>query len=87
MWKDAGKKQQAAAALKYTSFDVKRLGCVDDVIAEPKGGTQNDFPQAMQMLDERLSVHYAEIRLMPVDDLLTRRYEKFRNIAQFYTTN
>src|SRR6202048_896789 len=32
MWKDASKKQQAAAALKYTAVDVKRLGCVDDVL-------------------------------------------------------
>ena len=42
MWKDASKKQQAAAALKYTASDVKLLGCVDDVLPEPEGGTQND---------------------------------------------
>jgi len=35
MWKDAGKKQQAAAALKYTAVDVQSLGCVDDVLPEP----------------------------------------------------
>ena len=87
MWKDAGRKQQAAAALKYTSFDVKRLGCVDDVIAEPKGGTQSDFPSAMQMLDERLTAHFVEVQSASIDELLERRYLKFRNIAQFYTTH
>src|SRR6202041_2179305 len=38
MWRDAGKRAQAAAALKITSEDVSRLGCVADVVAEPPGG-------------------------------------------------
>jgi acetyl-CoA carboxylase carboxyl transferase subunit alpha len=86
MWKDANKKQQAAASLKYTAFDVKALGCVDDVLPEPEGGTQNDPSGAMTILDERLRVHLAAIRDTPIDQLLEERYRKFRNIAQFYTT-
>ena len=49
MWKDASRKQQAADALKYTATDVQRLGCVDDVLPEPEGGTQNDPAAAMAM--------------------------------------
>ena len=86
MWKDANKKQQAAAALKYTAIDVKRLGCVDDVLPEPQGGTQADPAAAMAMLDEKLSYHLASIRSLPLDELLEQRYQKFRNMAQFYTT-
>ena len=85
MWKDASKKQQAAAALKYTAIDVKRLGCVDEVLAEPQGGTQNDPEAAMALVDERLQHHLRELRALPLDDMLERRYLKFRNIAQFYT--
>ncbi len=84
MWKDAGKKQQAAAALKYTAAEVKALGCVDDVIAEPKGGTQADLPAAFNLVSQSLHKHFTELKALPVDDLLARRYEKFRNIAQFY---
>jgi acetyl-CoA carboxylase carboxyl transferase subunit alpha len=86
MWKDAAKKQQAAAALRYTADDVKMLGCVDDVVREPEGGTHNDVGLAVQLVDERLVHHLRELQSLPVDDLLARRYEKFRNIAQFYTT-
>ena len=86
MWKDAGKKQQAAAALKYTAVDVKALGCVDDVLPEPDGGTQNDPAAAMAMLDEKLRYHLGSLRSIPIDELLEQRYQKFRNIAQFYTT-
>jgi acetyl-CoA carboxylase carboxyl transferase subunit alpha len=86
MWKDANKKQQAAAALKYTAYDVQALGCVDDVLPEPEGGTQNDPPAAMELLDEKLRYHLGTIRSIPIDELIEQRYQKFRNIAQFYTT-
>ncbi len=84
MWKDAGKKQQAAAALKYTAAEVKALGCVDDVIPEPKGGTQADLPAAFSLVGRCLRKHLAEIKALPVGELLDRRYAKFRSIAQFY---
>src|SRR5271154_3090361 len=45
-WKDANKKQQAAAALKYTAGEALRLGCVDEVLKEPEGGTQADPSEA-----------------------------------------
>jgi acetyl-CoA carboxylase carboxyl transferase subunit alpha len=86
MWKDAAKKQQAAAALKYTATDVQLLGCVDDVISEPDGGTQNDPAAAMSIVGEKLRYHLSSLRSLPLDDLLEQRYQKFRNIAQFYTT-
>ena len=85
MWKDAGKKQQAAAALKYTAGDVKSMGCVDDVLREPRGGTQNDPAETMMMVGEKLRYHLAELRTLPLDVMLEQRYNKFRNIAQFYT--
>jgi acetyl-CoA carboxylase carboxyl transferase subunit alpha len=85
MWKDASKKQQAAAALRYTAVDVRRLGCVDDVIPEPPGGTHNDPALGMQLVSEQLQRHFAELKAESVEVLLAKRYEKFRNLAQFYT--
>lgn len=86
MWKDAGKRQQAAEALKYTAPDVSRLGCVDDVIAEPAGGAQANHEEALAMVRTCLQRHYTEVKSQSTEDLLAARYKKFRNIAQFYTT-
>src|SRR5438874_2891214 len=86
MWKDASRKQEAAAALKYTAGDVKLLGCVDDVLLEPRGGTQNDPAATMATVAEKLQHHLACLRSLPLDVMLEQRYTKFRNIAQFYTT-
>ena len=85
MWKDSAKKQQAAAALRYTAFDVKRLGCVDEVIPEPKGGAHSDPAAAMQLVNERLQRQFRELSAEPLESLLAKRYQKFRQIAQFYT--
>jgi acetyl-CoA carboxylase carboxyl transferase subunit alpha len=86
MWKDASKKQQAAVALRYNSTDVKMLGCVDEVIQEPAGGTHMDPAFAMQLVNERLERNLADLQKLSIDDLLAARYTKFRNMAQFYTT-
>jgi acetyl-CoA carboxylase carboxyl transferase subunit alpha len=86
MWKDASKKQQAAAALRYTAFSAKDLGCVDDVLSEPEGGSHTDPACAVAMIDEKLQFHLAQLDATPIDQLLEQRYKKFRNIAQFYTT-
>src|SRR5271155_5013307 len=85
MWRDAGKKAQAAAALKITSEDVRRLGCVDDVVPEPQGGAQNDPVAATAILDEKLTWHLNELRAMPLEEMIARRFTKFREIARFYT--
>ena len=86
MWKDASKKQQAAIALKYTAPDVQSLGCVDEVIAEPPGGTQKDPAAGFVLVGDRLRHHLRTLETLPLDTLLEQRYNKFRNIAQFYTS-
>ncbi|SEB37879.1 acetyl-CoA carboxylase carboxyltransferase subunit alpha [Terriglobus roseus] len=86
MWKDAAKRQAAADALKYTAPDVSRMGCVDDVIAEPPGGAQADPDRALQHVRGCLQHHFGELKSKSIEELLESRYQKFRNIAQFYTT-
>jgi len=41
--------------------------------------------QSEEMLGKALQRHLAEIKAMPIDDLIAARQAKFRNIAQFYT--
>lgn len=84
MWKDAAKKQQAAIALRYTADDVVGMGCVDDVIREPQGGTHTDPALAMELVDTALLRHYAQLQALSIDELLAARYKKFRAIARFY---
>ena len=85
MWKDATKRGHAAEALKYTAPDVKAFGCVDEVVPEAAGGAHLDPASTMALVDERLQNLLAELKALPMEQLLEQRYLKFRNIAQFYT--
>ncbi len=84
MWRDAGKKKQAAEALKLTPDDLYRLGIVDEIIPEPAGGAHNDPERMAQILDEILVRTLEDLKMWPVRDLLDRRYEKFRKMGQFF---
>lgn len=86
LWRDAARRMDAAVALKPGADDVLALGCVDDIVPEPAGGAQADPAASAALLAEKLRTHLRELKAMPLDELLRRRYEKFRNIAQFYTT-
>jgi len=85
MWRDASKRAQAAAALKATAPDLQQFGCVDDVVPEPGNGAHEDPEEAAKILAEKLHWHLNELKVLSTDELVNQRYEKFRNIAQFYT--
>ncbi|MBV8205361.1 MAG: acetyl-CoA carboxylase carboxyltransferase subunit alpha [Acidobacteria bacterium] len=84
MWRDAGKKDLAAEAMKITAEDLQKLGCVDGVIPEPEGGAQNDHDEAARLLDAELQKQVEHLTQLSTDELLSRRYEKFRRMAQFF---
>ncbi|HET7441602.1 MAG TPA: acetyl-CoA carboxylase carboxyltransferase subunit alpha [Terriglobales bacterium] len=84
MWRDATKKELAAQALRITAADLSALGCVDGVVGEPDGGAQNNHEEAAALLDAALQKHYSEIKNLPAKELIGSRYNKFRNMAQFF---
>jgi acetyl-CoA carboxylase carboxyl transferase subunit alpha len=85
LWRDAAFKAEAAAAMRISASDVRGLGCVDDIVPEPPGGAHADPSGAAELLAEKLRWHLNQLTAIPLDELLRRRYDKFRNIAQFYT--
>ncbi len=84
MWRDASKKELAAEALKITAEDLKGLGLIDEIIPEPEGGAHRDYKQMAASLDEALARSLAELRTLAPEELLSRRYEKFRRMGQFF---
>jgi acetyl-CoA carboxylase carboxyl transferase subunit alpha len=86
MWRDATKKELAAEALHITAEDLQELGCIDGIIAEPAGGAHTDHEAAAALLDAALQKHLAELKSVPVCELTASRYNKFRNMAQFFRT-
>jgi acetyl-CoA carboxylase carboxyl transferase subunit alpha len=84
MWRDTRKKELAAQALRITARDLKELGCIDDIVSEPPGGAHSDYDTAAQWLSAALHRHLAEVQKPPISELVASRYNKFRNMAQFF---
>jgi acetyl-CoA carboxylase carboxyl transferase subunit alpha len=85
MWRDAAHKQLAAEAMRISAPEVAALGCVDEIIAEPAEGIHADRETGLGLLGSALTKHLAEIKAVPIDQLVAARQKKFRNMAQFYT--
>jgi acetyl-CoA carboxylase carboxyl transferase subunit alpha len=85
MWRDASKKELAAEALRITATDLKELGCIDAIVPEPQGGAHTDPGRAAQLVDQALEQHFRELKALPFKDLVAPRYEKFRNMARFFS--
>ena len=83
LWKSGEHGPQAADSLRLTSKDLKQLGIVDDVIPEPPGGAHRDHQGAAKLVRAYLNRTLRQLRGVPVDELLERRYERFRSIGVF----
>src|SRR5258707_6492965 len=86
MWRDAPKKELAAEAMRTTAPHSSERGCIDDIIPEPEGGAHRDHEAAANLLDASWQKHYAELKKTTPADLLVSRYNKLRNMAQFFET-
>ncbi len=76
----------AAQALRITAKDNLELGICDEVVPEPPGGAHHDYDAAANALAEALEKNLSELEKMPLSELLDARYNKFRNMAQYFQT-
>lgn len=83
LWNNGSKASEAAELLKITAQDLFQLKVADEVIEEPIGGAHRDPRRAAELLKEALSRTLAEIRNIPLPDLVNQRYEKVRRIGIF----
>ena len=82
LWRDAGKAEEAAAAMKITAPDLLALGIVDEVVPEPPGGAQSCHEALFRSLDEVLERQLGELLAMKGDALVEARYRKFRDMGR-----
>jgi acetyl-CoA carboxylase carboxyl transferase subunit alpha len=83
LWKDRRHAAEAAEALKLTGQDLMKLNVVDEIVAEPDGGAHRDHEKAAEILSEALRSNLKRLLKTPIDQLLKKRYEKFRRLGNF----
>jgi acetyl-CoA carboxylase carboxyl transferase subunit alpha len=83
LWKDRKHAPEAAEALKLTAKDLIQLGVVDEVVPEPEGGAHRDHDLAAANLGTALRQNLQRVLEVPIEDLLQKRYKKFRALGRF----
>ncbi|MBE3587686.1 MAG: acetyl-CoA carboxylase carboxyltransferase subunit alpha [Thermoanaerobacteraceae bacterium] len=79
LWKDATRCREAAGEMKITAGDLYAHHLIDEIIPEPLGGAHRDGKEAARLVGEALHRHLEELVNLPVEQLLERRYQRFRS--------
>lgn len=82
LWRDAGRAEDAATAMKITGRDLLSFGVVDEVLAEPAGGAHADPEALFESLGKLLDRQLGELRKLSPEALIEARYDKFRRMGQ-----
>lgn len=84
LWKDGSKADIAARALKITAKDLYKFGIIDEIVKEPLGGAHQNIDVMATTLKEALVRSLHELKKVSPDELVDKRYKKYREIGKFY---
>lgn len=82
LWRDAARAKDAASAMKITAQDLKKLGVIDDIVPEPKGGAHRAGRDAINATGEAIGRALKSYEGMSGDEVRKRRREKFLAIGR-----
>jgi len=86
LWRNRKHAPEASAALKITAEDLLKLGIIEEIIPEPLGGAHRDYKVTAAALRASLKKNIKNLKKLSVDELVEKRYEKFRKIGQWKET-
>jgi acetyl-CoA carboxylase carboxyl transferase subunit alpha len=82
LWRDAGRAEEAATAMKITARDLQALGLIDEIVPEPPGGAHANPEELYRTLDHVLSTQLRELGGVAPAALVEARYRKFRDMGR-----
>lgn len=83
VWRDTAFAPQAAEAMKISAKELKDALLIDGLIPEPPGGAHRNYELAASNLKETLTQQLADLKQFSIEELLEKRYQKFRSIGKF----
>jgi acetyl-CoA carboxylase carboxyl transferase subunit alpha len=85
IYRDAGKAEQAAAALKLAAPDMLALSLIDGIIPEPAAGAHENHDEAALLVKDQLVRSLDKLSELTSHEVVQKRYEKFRKMGNFFT--
>lgn len=83
LWKDAGQAKRAAETMKITSYDLKKLEVIDEIIEEPRGGAHRDVKKQAEYISRTLENSLAELSKYTSEELIEKRWQKYKQMGEY----
>lgn len=80
LWKDSKRASEAAAVMKLTAADLKKLGVIEAVIAEPEVYTEETMQSVVFVLQKKITEFLDTHCNFSPEELAVQRYERFRKM-------
>jgi acetyl-CoA carboxylase carboxyl transferase subunit alpha len=87
LWRSPSESERAAVAMKLAGPDLLETGVADALIREPAGGAHTDHEATAAAIKTALIPQLERLSRVPVADLLSLRYERFRSFGTFVEPN
>ncbi|MDP6396315.1 MAG: acetyl-CoA carboxylase carboxyltransferase subunit alpha [Candidatus Marinimicrobia bacterium] len=83
LWRDAGKAEEAAEALKVTASDLKELEICDRIIEEPLGGAHRNKDEVVQTVKNIIVEELQLLSQFTTEELIDIRHKKYERIGHW----
>lgn len=80
LWKDSKRASEAAEVMKLTAADLKKLGVIEAVIAEPEVYTEETMQSVVFVLQKKITEFLDTHCNFSPEELAVQRYERFRKM-------
>ena len=80
LWKDSKRASEAAAVMKLTAADLKKLGVIEAVIEEPEVYTEETMQSVVFVLQKKITEFLDTHCNFSPEELAAQRYERFRKM-------
>ena len=83
LFKDAKNHDKVTEVLKCQAENLVEAGVVDEIIEEPVGGAHLDPTFVYHKVKSFILAQEEKLSQMPIEELVKRRYQRFRNLGAF----
>jgi acetyl-CoA carboxylase carboxyl transferase subunit alpha len=83
LWRMPERGPEAARALRLTAQNAKDFGLIDEIVPEPKGGSDRLPFEAATIVKESLVKNLNEVKKLSGKQIREQRYQKFRQMGVF----
>ena len=83
LWRSWEYKEQAAAALKLTATDMKKLKLIDEIVKEPIGGAHSNRDKAFEIVKQKIAKHFQELKKLSPKELVEQRMDKYLSMGVY----